>query len=112
MQSAAPEGGHHDDIGAGADLIVHKFLHLVHLLAHVDELELIDRHALLMLDVLLQHTHSVLLLVRARQLAICNRSDLQSWHLYITNISSKNTIYTHPLRTIPILTIKGARSKT
>jgi len=66
ISSSASEGGHHDDVGACADLVVEQFLHFVHLLPHVDELELVDRHALLVLDVLLQHSHRVVLLVRAR----------------------------------------------
>ena len=84
--SSSSEWRHHDNIRPSTDLVVLQFLHLIHLLTHVDQLELINRHPLLMLDILLQHPHSVLLLVCARQLPICDSSDLQCWHYDIDSI--------------------------
>lgn len=91
-ESSSSKGGDHNDVGSCADLVVHEFFHFVHLLAHVDELELVDGHSFLVLDVLLEHAHRVLLLVSARQLSVSDSSDLEGRHPNITLLflSSRN----------------------
>ena len=49
-------------------------------MSHIDQFELIDGHAFLVLDVFFEHADSVLLFVGAGQLSVGDGSDFKSGH--------------------------------
>lgn len=76
-RTSASERWDHDDKSAGSDLVVNEILGFIHLLAWDDELELINRHALFVLDTFLKHLDCVVFLIVDTEFAIGNGLDFQ-----------------------------------
>lgn len=83
MRSASLEMVDHNEHVARLDFVVAELVFLVEGLALVDELELVGRNALLVVDVVLQSHDGVVRFVGAVDLPVDDGLDLQVWHLVI-----------------------------
>lgn len=83
-RTSASERRDHDDKSAGSDFVINEILGFIHLLAWDNELELINRHALFVLDTFLKHLDCVVFLIVDTEFAIGNGLDFQIGHWYWT----------------------------